>query len=266
MVNERVLFIYNKDNVDVRIKRRRDGEYIAHVLAMKLNKGIKRVSESGKRVTLHSVISAIRIDPMYIINIIIKQSNLVSYRDMVNDNDATVALKYTYKGISGLGEDGTSIQRNYRYVDPSHAGILDLDASSASDPGMSGIMCPMGQMYENASCFTQYKEPDFWDEKYRPYQYAWKQELNPEVIQPIVYDPNRTVPGFDYKALRDMVVEQSLQIDRIKCPVYNIYDASIDLSGTAKRIEEEQKVEEAKETRSLFTITKDISEGEIDNG
>ena len=76
-----------------------------------------------------------------LINNISTMSNLISYRDKVNDNDATSALKFTYKGISGLGEDGASIQDVYRYVDPTHIGILDLDSSSGSDPGMSGMIC-----------------------------------------------------------------------------------------------------------------------------
>ncbi len=253
-------YIHAKDNVDVRIKRRRDGEYIAHVLATKLNKGIRRVSESGKRVTLRSVISAINIDPMYIINIIIKMSNLVAYRDMVNDNDATVALKYTYKGISGLGEDGTSIQRNYRYVDASHAGILDLDASSASDPGMSGMMCPMGKLY-NHSSFTEYVEPDSWEEKYLPYQTQWKYKLNENTTKPITdvteEQLEAVAPNFDYKNIRDTIVEQSLDIDRVRCPIFNIFDSSIDYSNSARRIQQHLDEEAAKKPKSLFTVYKD---------
>jgi hypothetical protein len=253
-------FIHNKDNVDIRIKRRRDGEYIAHVLATKLNKGIRRISEAGKRVTLRSVIAAINIDPMYIINIIIKMSNLVAYRDMVNDNDATVALKYTYKGISGLGEDGTSIQRNYRYVDASHAGILDLDASSASDPGMSGMLCPMGKLY-NGSSFTEYKEPDFWEEKYLPLQQEWKYKLNPNTEVPItevdVKKLEEMTPNFNYKNIRSEVIEQSLDIGRASCPIFNIFDASIDYRDSSRRIKEQLEAEDNRETKSLFTIYKD---------
>ena len=124
-----------KENVDVRTKRIRIADYVAAIYATKLNKGMYRISDMGKRITLKKVIQAIYTQPMYIMNNLSAQSNLVAYRDMVNDNDATVALKYTYKGISGLGEDGASVQPVYRYVDPSHVGILDLDASSGSYPG-----------------------------------------------------------------------------------------------------------------------------------
>lgn len=265
-------YIHNKDNVDVRIKRRRDGEYIAHVLAMKLNKGIRRISESGKRVTLRSVISAINIDPMYIINIIIKMSNLVAYRDMVNDNDATVALKYTYKGISGLGEDGTSIQRNYRYVDASHAGILDLDASSASDPGMSGMLCPMGNLI-NKTSFTEFEEPDFWEKDMGPLQQQWKYKLNPETKVPVTeQNPDnleKIYPHFDYANIRNRVIEQSLDIDRAQCPIFNIFDSSIDYSNSARRIQDQLDKEAARETKSLFTVYKDGEKQEgalVDNG
>ena len=113
-----------KENVDVRTKRIRIADYVIAVYAAKLSKGIYRISDQGSRVTLRKVIQAIYTQPMYILNNISTMSNLVAYRDMVNDNDATVALKYTYKGISGLGEDGASVQPIYRYVDPSHVGIL----------------------------------------------------------------------------------------------------------------------------------------------
>ena len=76
-------YLKAKDNIDISLKRLRIGEYIAHTYAAKLSKGIHRVSDSGKRVTLKGVIKAIRTDPMYVINSIINMSNLVSYRDMV---------------------------------------------------------------------------------------------------------------------------------------------------------------------------------------
>ena len=72
---------------------------------------------------------------------------------------------HTYKGISGLGEDGSSVQPVYRYVDPSHVGILDLDASSASDPGMSGVLCPLQRIYGDSISFSEFEEPNTWQEE-----------------------------------------------------------------------------------------------------
>ena len=68
---------------------------------MKLTTSIYRITDMGNKVKLKQIIGAVYTNPMYIISGIINMSNLVSYVDMVNDNDAIAALKYTYKGISG---------------------------------------------------------------------------------------------------------------------------------------------------------------------
>ena len=230
--------IKNKDNVDVTLKRVRIAEYVAAVYANKIAKGIHRISDAGKRITLYGVVKAVRTDPMYVINQIINMSNLVSYVDMVNDLDSMTAIKYTYKGISGLGEDGTSIQRNYRYVDPSHAGILDLDASSASDPGMSGMICPMAPMYN--SSFTQYQEPNTWTEKYKPYQTDWFKNICSDPKIPFTFNPKFVPDEPEYTKLRQKVIDESLEIDKINCPIYNVYDRSIDYSGRAERLKQQE--------------------------
>jgi hypothetical protein len=155
-------YLRKKNNVDVTLKRMRIGECIAQTYATKLNTAIYNLADSGKKVTLNGVHRRIYTQPMYVINAVVNMINLVEYRDLVNDNDATLALKYTYKGISGLGENGASIQQSYRYVDPSHAGILDLDSSTTSDPGMSGTICPMAKVF-NGNGFSEYQEPNFWD-------------------------------------------------------------------------------------------------------
>ena len=91
----------SKENVDVRTKRIRIADYIAAVYATKLNKGIHRISDMGNRVTLKKVIQAVYTARMFLISGIsgATMSNLVSYRDLVNDLDSMTALSYTYKGI-----------------------------------------------------------------------------------------------------------------------------------------------------------------------
>lgn len=253
-------YIRNKDNVDVTTKRVRVAEYVAAVYANKISKGLHRVSDAGKRVTLNSVIRVVRIDPLYVVNNIINMSNLVSYVDLVNDDDGLLAAKYTYKGISGLGEDGTSIARTYRYVDPTHAGILDLDASGASDPGMSGIICPMTPMHNNS--FTEYQEPNFWEEKFKHYQTDWyekKQTTNPFVItDQEKYD---TSVKFDYTQLRYDIANESLDIDQIICPIYNIHDPSIDYSSEASMLNKELNDNEEENINSLFSYNINEEEG-----
>lgn len=156
-----------KDNLDISTKKARmAGEYIDCLYAMKLSKAIYRISDKGKSVKYRDVFRAINIAPDYILTVI-NSSNLVSYVNAVNDNDADLALEHTYKGISGLGDQGSgsSVPIIYRTVHPSHIGRVDLDASSASDPGLSGNICPMAEVYDGS--FSDYQEPNGWKDKYR---------------------------------------------------------------------------------------------------
>lgn len=235
-----------KENVDVTTKRIRIADYIAAVYATKLNKGIHRISDLGTKVTLKKVIQAIYTQPMYVMNNISTMSNLVSYRDLVNDLDSLTALKYTYKGISGLGEDGASIQPVYRYVDASHVGILDLDASSASDPGMSGMICPMTKLYGNDSSFSDYQEPNSWRENFAPYQ----NQYMGNATSPIVFDKEEQI---DYMAKRDKIVQEELDINRIICPIENINNPSILYTCSQAILDEEKK----QKPKSIFTIRED---------
>jgi hypothetical protein len=237
-----------KENTDVRNKRIRIADYIAAVYANKLNKGIHRISDLGSRVTLKKVIQAIYTNPSYVVqNVSTKLNNLVSYRDLVNDLDSLVALKYTYKGISGLGEDGASIQPIYRYVDPSHVGILDLDASSASDPGMSGMICPMVQLYGKDNSFSEYQEPNSWRDEFKPYNDSYYSNTT----SPISF--TRELPPTDYMAMREKIIQEELDIKKITCPVRNISDPNILYTCSQAEI---NKLEKEK-PKSLFTITQE---------
>lgn len=234
-----------KENVDVRTKRVRIADYIAAVYANKLNTGMHRISDLGKKVTLKKVIQAIYTQPMYILNNISSMSNLVAYRDMVNDNDATVALKYTYKGISGLGEDGASVQPIYRYVDPSHVGILDLDASSGSDPGMSGMICPMTKLYNNS--FSEYDEPNSWRETFKP----MKDEYYANTFRPVSFLENPSI--IDYNSARQKIVDEELELNKVTCPIEHISDPSILFTCSQAKIEKRND----EPISSLFRIRKE---------
>lgn len=238
-----------KDNVDVTAKRARISDYIAQAYATKLSTGIHRISDQGKKVTLKSVIRAIYTNPMYLIKETVGMDNLIDYVDMVNDNDATTALKFTYKGISGLGENGASVQPVYRHVDPSHIGILDLDVSSTSDPGMSGMICPMTQIFEDGS-FSRYDEPNNWEAQYGDIQRNYLNR-NPNAQSPLTdgYIPEQ----YDYMANRQKIIQESLDIDKVECPIVNLTDPNIDYT----RLGQQLKDEESKKPKSLFTIRKD---------
>ena len=154
-----------KDNYDVSIKRVRFGQYVAATYIHKVAKGINRVSDQNNRITVNSIKRAIRTDPMYLLNSIAK-SNLVSYRNMVSDMDGLLALKYSLKGISGIGEaDNNSIPDSIRFIHPSHVGRLDLDSSSDNNPGITGMISPF--IHLDQGYFSDQNEPDDWEDRYR---------------------------------------------------------------------------------------------------
>ena len=154
-----------KDNYDVSIKRVRFGQYVAATYIYKVAKGINRVSDQNNRITVDAIKKAIRTDPMYLVNAIAK-SNLVTYRNMVSDMDALLALKFSLKGISGIGEeDSNSIPDSIRFVHTSHIGRIDLDSSSDNNPGITGMISPFIKL--DHGYFSDKGEPDTWEERYR---------------------------------------------------------------------------------------------------
>lgn len=150
-----------KDNLDITTKKVRWAEYIASLYAAKLATGIYRISDKGDKADLGTIRKAIQIAPMTLINAITK-CQLVNYKNCVNDLDAITALKYTYKGISGIGEKSNAISSAYRSIHPSHLGRVDIDSSSNSDPGISGTICPLVELHNGH--FDEYKEPSSWME------------------------------------------------------------------------------------------------------
>ena len=154
-----------KDIFDIAFKRLRFPEYIAALYAMKLSKGILRIADSGS-LTIDQIVKAINVYPDYLLKQI-TADKLVNYNNLVSDADALYALKFTYKGVSGIGEDnnnkGSSVPPAFRRVHPSHLGRVDLDTSSATDPGLSGMLCPLADIYDNS--FSDYQEPNTWREK-----------------------------------------------------------------------------------------------------
>ena len=84
---------------------------------------------------------------------------------MVSDMDSMQALKFTYKGVSGLGENSNeAIPNIYRSIHPSHIGRVDLDASSDGNPGITGTICPFAPSYDGF--FDDYQEPNSWEQEF----------------------------------------------------------------------------------------------------
>lgn len=160
-----LLFEFNslclKNNLDTTIKRIRCEEYIAALYAPKISRAIYTLSDMGDKVDLKSIKKKLNTDPLYLIQCITKCS-LINFRDMMTDCDSYLALKYTYKGVSGIGEKGSNaIPDIYKYVHVTNLGIVDLDSSSPSDPGVSGCTVPLVQLYDN-NYFTDFREPCTW--------------------------------------------------------------------------------------------------------
>ena len=149
-----------KDNLDISTKRIRYEEYFGAIYAIKLATGLYRISDEASKLPIDRLEKAIYTFPDFLLKQISKDS-LVNYNNSVNDMDAITALKFTYKGVSGVGDGNTaSIPVNYRQVHPTHLGRLDLDSSTANDPGLSGMLCPMASIHNNF--FSDYKEPNNW--------------------------------------------------------------------------------------------------------
>lgn len=154
--------LYMKDNLDVVIKRIRFEDYIAAIYAAKLSPGIYRISDLGAKADIKTLRRAVNIRPNYLLTAITK-CKFINYRNMVNDMDSIIAIKFTYKGISGIGEKTNQVSQIYRNVDISHIGRIDPDTSSNSDPGLTGSLCPLTKLYDNS--FEKYEEPNEWDER-----------------------------------------------------------------------------------------------------
>lgn len=107
----------------------------------------------------------------------LQKSNLKGFRNMVNDRDSFLQLKYTIKGPSGPGESNSkNVARNVRAIDPSHLGIIDLNTSSASDPGVGGMLCPLNYGVYEWNSFTNEEEPNVWDENFSKMLNIYREE------------------------------------------------------------------------------------------
>lgn len=154
-----------KDNADISTKKVRL-TYISSYYTFKVSKGIYRACDNKGSITVDQIKRYIRVEPDFLLNAITKDK-LVPYRTTVNDNDALTALKFSFKGKSGLGEQANStIPDSYRQLHPSSLTRIDPDTSSASDPGLTGILCPMTKLYNTSFAPEDYTESTNWQEQF----------------------------------------------------------------------------------------------------
>lgn len=154
-----------KNNLDVGSKRRRLADYFAALYAMKLSSGLFKLSDEGENIQVSQIEKRIFTFPDYLLKQI-SSDRLVNSKSNVNDMDGFSALKWSFKGISGLGETkDSSIPSGYKQVHPSHLGRIDLDSSSPNDPGMNGMLCPMAETFD--AYFSDFTEPNNWRNEVR---------------------------------------------------------------------------------------------------
>lgn len=173
MVNE-----YNglklKDNLNILTKKLRCAEYISSIYATKLSKGIYRLSDKGKKhIDLGSIKQVIVTNPMFLVTQITR-CELVNFKNIVTDMDSLLALKFTYKGISGIGNGGNTIPEIYKLLHISNMGVLDPDSSSPSDPGTSGSIVPYLTLYGD-NYFSDFEEPLSGDREYAKLYNSYKE-------------------------------------------------------------------------------------------
>ena len=214
-----------KDIYDVSAKRVRIAEYVGNMYATRMSRGLYRVTEMGKNVTMDKIIGAIYTNPMFLLNTITGYK-LLGYKDMVNDNDAITALSFTYKGISGLGDQGNSRKKTktrkaavpigFKLVQPSQIGITDMDTSSPGDPGVSGMMCPMCNINEDGS-FVEYEEPNSWRDDFAEMRENFNNLLGMQ--ETIEFKKKLHMTYDDIK--EDMIQETLTSYQKLMCPVYD---------------------------------------------
>lgn len=206
-----------KDNLDISTKRIRYEEYFGAIYAIKLATGLYRISDEASKLQIDRLEKAIYTFPDYLLKQISKDS-LVNYNNSVNDMDAITALKFTYKGVSGVGDGNTaSIPVNYRQVHPTHLGRLDLDSSTANDPGLSGMLCPMASIHNNF--FSDYKEPNNWRAEVDQVlaQYAQLEGLKNAL------EYQGTINGINVEEQRLAVIQDTLSsIEKLITPIARI--------------------------------------------
>lgn len=148
-----------KDNLDIKNKRVRLAEYIAAELAVQVSYNLYRLlGYSNNELSIKNLEGVLNINPMFLI-FKIQASPLLRYDNSVNDMSCWNPLRFTFKGFSSMGGTTGRISDEFRRIHPSHVGLLDLNSSSNTDPGVTGVLTPMNKM-TGKRFDNDYKEPD----------------------------------------------------------------------------------------------------------
>ena len=158
----------NKNNSDISTKRIRWALYLACHYSAAIVRGLYRIADTNSKsadYSIDAIRKAIVTDPDILLKELSCGNKLVITKNSVNSDDAFNALKFSFKGLGGIGDmNKAAVSASFRSVDPSHVGRIDVTYSSNNDPGMSGIICPMADVYGDS--FSEYEEPCAWEEKF----------------------------------------------------------------------------------------------------
>ena len=157
-----------KDNLDISTKRIRWALYLACHYSASIAEGLYRIADTNSKsadCSIDAIRKAIVTDPDILLKALSQGNKLVMSRNDVNSDDALNALKFSFKGLGGIGDTNKSaISKLFRTVNISHIGRVDVTYSSNNDPGMSGLICPMADVYDDS--FSEYEEPNGWEDKF----------------------------------------------------------------------------------------------------
>lgn len=181
---EEYKILSTRDNLDLDYKKFGYDTYIASLYGMKLMTIIYSLSDlaAKNKLNIERVLKQMRgINPYLLIDKMTK-CQLINYKNNVNDLDSLSSLKFTYKTISPDDDKKNrykngkkkkkSMSKNtmpyaYKTTHPSHIGRIDMDSSSKTDPGVSGILAPLGDSYNGF--FSDKPEPVTWDDEFKQF-------------------------------------------------------------------------------------------------
>ena len=140
-------------NMDMKYKRIRKNEYIVSAtLGKKIGTSLNRFIEKKNRRRMNEMSTLLELfnfNSNIILTGMKNITDLVKSGDLVNDYTLLLDLMISNKGPNSLGESSPqSITDKYRVLDPSMVGILDINVSSNSDPGMNGALVPFVKIYD----------------------------------------------------------------------------------------------------------------------
>lgn len=216
--------LLQKDNLDTSAKRVRLEDYVAMLYVMKISSGLFRISDIGENIQISDIEKNIFTFPDYLIKVITRDT-LCNVIDTVNDLDAFTALKCSYKGVSGIGENkADAVAAEYRQVNPTQLGRIDLDSSSANDPGLTGMICPMTTLYDNY--FSDFSEPNNWREEVKSMLTEYKKAKGLKEI----YTLQKEIGVYVDPAAETVVKENLEKTDMIMPFIISVDDSMISVS------------------------------------